>query len=157
LGEPLERQERLAEGTGVCWHDEANFGHLSASVGAGFVMHNNHVVEEQDAGSHRRAGTAGELFGPPQGTASEFEAVEIDAAEPEHCRAKHVARRPRFLFNHPMGGEGGQNAVHGGVGQVESSGQVTETETAGCLKGEQDTNGSINTLDHAPNFLEEIS
>ena len=58
----------------------------------------------------------------------------------------------------PWCGEGAQDAVHGGVGQVEPGGQVAEAQAAGCLEGEQDADGSVDALDHvAPVFLEEIS
>ena len=98
----LEGEQCLAERAGVGGDDEADFGHLSASVGAGFVVHDDDVVEQQDAGSDGSAGPAGELFGPFQGAAAELEAVEIDAAEPEHCGAEHVAQRPRLLFDHAV-------------------------------------------------------
>ena len=143
----LEGEQCLAERAGVGGDDEADFGHLSAPVGAGLVVYDDDVVEQQDAGSNGGAGPPGELFGPFQGAAAELEAVEIDAAEPEHCRAEHVAQRPRFLFDHAVVGEGAQDAVHGRVGQVEPGGQVAETEAAGGLEGEQDADGSVDALD----------
>ena len=99
----------------------------------------------------------GEFFGPFQEAAAELETVEIDAAEPEHCRPEHVPQRPRLLLDHAVIGQGPHDSMHGGVRQVEPGGQVAETEATGGLQGEQDTDGSINTLDHAANFLEEIS
>ena len=120
VGVGLEGEECLAERAGVGGDDEADFGHLSASVGTGFVVHDDDVVEQQDAGSDGCAGPSGELFGPFQGAAAELEAVEVDAAEPEHRGAEHVAQRPRLLFDHAVRGEGAQDAVHGGVGQVEA-------------------------------------
>jgi hypothetical protein len=56
-----------------------------------------------------------------------------------------------------MGGERSQDAVHGGVRQVETGSEVAETEATGCLERQQDAHGSVNALDHLPNFLEEIS
>jgi hypothetical protein len=134
--------------------DEADFGHLSAPVGTGFVVDDDDVVEEQDAGSYGAAGAAGELLGPFQGAASELEAVEVHAAKPEHGGTEHVAQRPRFLFDHAVGGEGSRDAVNGGAGKVQAGSQVTEAEATGSLEGEQDADGSVDALDQQELFLE---
>jgi len=80
----LESEECLAERAGVSGDHKPDFGHLPASVWPWLVMHDDDVVEQQDAGSHGRTSAPGELFGPLQESAAELEAVEIDAAEPEH-------------------------------------------------------------------------
>ena len=138
-------------------HDEADLGHLPASVGTGFVVHDDDVVEQQDPGPNGCAGPPGELLGPLQGAAAELEAVEVDAAEPEHRRAEHVAQRPRLLFDHAVRGEGAQDPVHRGVGQVDAGGEVAEAEAAGGLERQQDSDRSVDALDHGAVFLEEIS
>ncbi len=56
-----------------------------------------------------------------------------------------------------MGGEGAQDPVHGGVGQIEPGGEVAEAEAAGGLERQQDADGSIDALDHGAVFLEEVS
>jgi glycerol uptake facilitator protein len=150
----LEGEECLAKRTGVGGDDKADFGHLSASVGSGFVVHDDHVIEQQDAGADGRAGPSGQFFCPFQGAAAELEAVEIDAAEPQYRGTEHVAQRPRFLFDHAVNGERAHDAVHSGVGQVEPGRQVAEAQSAGSLEGEQDANRSVNALDHVSAFLE---
>jgi hypothetical protein len=47
--------------------------------------------------------------------------------------------------------------VHRGVGQVDAGGEVAEAEAAGCLERLQDSDRSVDALDHGAVFLEEVS
>jgi hypothetical protein len=60
------------------------------------------------------------------------------------------------LLDHAVGRERAQYAVHRGVGQVESGGQIAEAEATRSLERQQDADRSVNALDHAAIFLEEI-
>ena len=150
----VEGEQCLTQGAGVSRDDEADLRHLPAPVGAGFVVDDDDVVEQQHAGSDGAAGTAGQLLGPLQGAASELETVEVDAAEAEHGGTEHVAQRTWLLFDHAVGGEGAHDAVNRGAGQVEASGQFTEAQTSGSLQGQQDPDRSVNALDQWGIFLE---
>ena len=43
------------------------------------------------------------------------------------------------------------------LGRSRRAGEVAEAEATGCLEGEQDSDGSVDALDHGAVFLEEIS
>jgi hypothetical protein len=61
-------------------HD-ADLGHLPAAVGPWLVVDDHDFVEQQDAGAHRGAGAAGEVFGLRDCFRPQFEGVEVRVAE----------------------------------------------------------------------------
>ena len=149
-----EREQRLAEGAGVGRHDEADLRHLPAPVGPGLVVHDDDVLEEQHADAHRCRRAARQLLRPLEGAAAEVEAVEVDAAQPQDSGAEHVPRRARLLFDHAVGGEGGEDPVHGRRRKPQAGGQVRQAQPAGPLEGQEDPDGSVDTLDHDGTFRE---
>ena len=152
-----EGEHGLAEGAGVDGDDDADLRHLPAAVGAGLVVDDHDVVDEEHAGAHGQPGAAGEVLGPGDRPRPQLEGVEVDVAEPEDGGPELVAARPALLHDHPVLDQAADDAVRGRGREVEAGGQLGQAHPAGALERGQDPDRPVNRLDHGRSPLRSVT
>ena len=135
-------------------YDDADLGHLPATVRPRDVMNDHHVITRQDAGSYRHPRAPHQLLRPGHRTCAKLEGVEVDIAEPQHRMTELIATRARILSDEAVGRQRLDDAVDGGRRQFEPARKFGDPQPSLPLKREENPNCPVDGLDQANSFTD---
>jgi len=139
----------MAEGAGMPRDRRADLEDLHRVVRPEHMVQHDHPGPGQGGDPDRLAGPPGQGFRPPQRPGPQLRSVQVSVAELQHARTQAVLARVGVLGDQFVRLQRPQQAVHRGLGQADSLGDLGHAKTR-CPRAEdaEDLGRALHRLDH---------